>query len=378
MEWNLKTYGGVVYKGFLWFSNNTFNGLFKMNIDTGNIEFVDFFPDERQDIAAAHKKCIYCNGKLFFLPARADHICIYDIEKARFFSIRIEKNDKEFCADAVLVGKDIYIFLLDPEQDLWILDTQSLKLSRAPSFKNAYRQVIGNKDIEFLLCRGNEYKGKIYFAFYGTDMVASYDILKEKLITYHTKIENIFSCFVDHGKCWIITNHTGEIYQYDFKGEPVLIHSEGNVKNDNRRFNQIFKYKGKIWILPAYPGTIICFDEEGNKTVYDNFAGEELEHILFFGSILVKNERWILPFGLDNIYVIDENMKLDRRYSFLLRDKKSKSRILANLLEKKHEIIYEYKGFELSDFLDAVEYIKLNNERVYDSQQKGRAIFEKI
>ena len=356
MEWNLKTFGGVFYEEHLWFSNNTFNGLFRMNLDSGNIELMDFFPNEKRDLVAAHKKCICYNGKLFFFPANANNIHIYDISKQKFTVIPIDRDSWEYCGDAILVGEKIYIFMLYTNQDVLVLNTQDLSLHKIPSFRTAYRQITKNDKIKLFLCRCSEYNGKIYTAFHGTDVVVSFDVKTEELIFFHTGIEDIFFCYVYDGKCWIITWHTGDVYQYDFRGEPVLMHSGGN-KKDIHKFNQIISYADRIWAIPAYPGSMICFDHLGNKKIYDDFAGENPEYILFFGTVLVKDEMWLLPHRLDYIYALNRNGELKKKDSFIFQDEKRKGEILAGLLEERN-ILCEHENLDLHDFLKAVNYTK--------------------
>lgn len=359
MEWNLKTYGGAIYDGYLWFSNNTFNGLFRLSLSSGDIELVDFFPNEKKDIIAAHKKCIYHNGALFFFPAHANNIHIYIIADQKFRVIPINRGGREYCADAILVDDKIYVFTLYANQCVWILNTHDFSLCEISSIKTKYNQIFGNDEERIILCRCSEYNGKIYFAIYGTDMVASFDIKAEKLMVFHTGVEDIFSCYVDNGKCWMITCHTGNVYCYDFISKPVLMHRDDNVKYECRKYNQIINYADKIWIIPAYPGSIICFDSVDSKTIYNNFSKENPKYILFFGIVQVKDEMWLLPFQLDYIYALNENKRFKRKYSCIFQDEKKKGEILAGLLEDKQNILYEHEHFNLSDFLKAVNYMKI-------------------
>lgn len=56
----------------------TFNGLFKVNIESGDCEYIDSFPNEKMDIQRIHAKSEYVNNRVYFIPASGSFISVFD------------------------------------------------------------------------------------------------------------------------------------------------------------------------------------------------------------------------------------------------------------------------------------------------------------
>ena len=69
MNTNVRTSSGTLLDNYIWFSNVCSNGLYRVNVDSKDIELVDFFPEEKIDARGLHKKSFAFEKKLFFIPA---------------------------------------------------------------------------------------------------------------------------------------------------------------------------------------------------------------------------------------------------------------------------------------------------------------------
>lgn len=70
----------------IWFSARDFNGFFRGNLKTGDLEFIDFFPDEPLRREELHRAIIEKDSKLFFVPQSGCCIHVYDMKKNKMFS----------------------------------------------------------------------------------------------------------------------------------------------------------------------------------------------------------------------------------------------------------------------------------------------------
>lgn len=349
MSWNLKTYSGIVHEGYLWFANNSFNGLFKKNIQNGELKFVSLFPKESSALAT-FKKCIFTKNKLFFIPARAKYIHIYDLKDEEFTSIKVEKRKNDFCADAVLVGEDIYIFPADKSKDLLCLNTQTISLSIVPSFRKKIEELDGLNE-KYVLCRVTEDKGNIYFAFNKTDMVARYDTKNDIFEVYHTRIADIFACYFMKENCWITTCNTSEIFLYDFEKKPRLIYSNNVIMENKRIFNNAFLWNEKICFLPAYSDRVIAIDLNMKICEYVCINREKRDKVMSFGMVQVGEELWLLPFGEDSLYVIDRESIEISSDKFEVMSDELKCNLMKELVNANESIIKENSIFSINDFI---------------------------
>lgn len=360
MNWNLKTYSAVRQGEYLWFSNNVFNGLFRMNLITKQIQFVDFFPEESIYLYSAHKKCISYNNKLVFLPARANHIHVYDLVLEKFYTILIEGEKKDIVADAVLVDKYIYILPFYKGCDMWKLDMETLQLTRVKEFAKQCNSV-GTLEDNLLLARCSLWENKIFFGFYNTDIIASWDLETETLNTYATGVDNIFFGFVEKGKCWIVTENASEIWMYDFQNKPVRYSTDvlQPYKDDSikRHYIQIINFQGKIYALPAFADCIVRFEKD--KFVEEMYIDEEKINrnvTKFFGYIELEGNLWLLPFNIHEAYIFDRDMNCIKKQEFVFTDSAGKEKIMSAVIKDKlkDQAIYETGEFKLKYYLDAV------------------------
>ena len=142
MNWDLHTYSGVFVNDYLWFSNNTFNGLFRFDFNNNKIEFMDFFPNELINQINTHKKCFVYNNKLVFLPALGNFISIYDIEEKSFNTIELgfaTNNNCDKVADAVLIKNQLYIVPISQNDDLAVLNIDNYTITIVPEFMQSIK-----------------------------------------------------------------------------------------------------------------------------------------------------------------------------------------------------------------------------------------------
>ncbi len=93
----------------IWISLLEMNGLVKINVNTGDVQFVDCFKDEKYDYQL-HTQIISYRNKLFFVPWNAENIAVYDIRKGELRNVsgyRFEK--KGYFAAGLVNGADLYL-----------------------------------------------------------------------------------------------------------------------------------------------------------------------------------------------------------------------------------------------------------------------------
>lgn len=104
-------WGGAIakYEENIWISVLECNGLFRINIDSGSIQFVDYFRKERKEYQL-HTQIIANKNKLFFIPWSADNIAIYDLEEEEIRYIPAHRSEGiGYFAVDIINGKYLYL-----------------------------------------------------------------------------------------------------------------------------------------------------------------------------------------------------------------------------------------------------------------------------
>lgn len=70
-----------------------FNGLFRINMNTGECTYQRMFQNEKPFAKRLHTKAFLCKNKIYFIPCAADYISVYDIEKDNITAIEIKEAD---------------------------------------------------------------------------------------------------------------------------------------------------------------------------------------------------------------------------------------------------------------------------------------------
>lgn len=358
MDWNLKTYGGVLYKGYIWFSNNTFNGLFRMNISTKKIEYIGFFPKISILNRLTHKKCFLYNDKLYFLPAFSNYIHIYDLKNKKFETIEFANSDqlilKDRVGDAVLLDDEIYIFSWLEEKPLIIFDLHSNTLKRC-DYYDIQKENRVSKNFEVNRCF-NYGVEKICLALSGTDCFAELDIHSKEFTVTHIGVEDIFSAIPIDDNIWIVPGGEDSIYRFD--KESVLKKYDGigcTKRNGGERYySGVIKFNDMLIGVPAFAKKIVCW-KEGNayeldgdnwNTYHENLAA-------FLGTVELDDELWLLPFSADGIYSYSASAGIVTHIDFTVKEESVKKMIIRKAIneELKKGIIFENSTFTLPEYI---------------------------
>ncbi len=122
----------VVAKGFAYFSSWFYNGLYKVEIETGKTVFLGYFEEEKISQRNIHKEIFLKNDKIFLCPWKGRYLHILSLSDQSLCSIEIrEKDEKIFSIDEIIFGERSVFFLSDNKDGLIKkMDFQSLKVTK--------------------------------------------------------------------------------------------------------------------------------------------------------------------------------------------------------------------------------------------------------
>ena len=88
---NIGFYDAYKINNELYFSSCSFNGLFKLNLLSGEVTQLGNFKDELLGESYLHGSTIGYDGRIYFIPFNAKGISMYDIESDRFLFQQMSK-----------------------------------------------------------------------------------------------------------------------------------------------------------------------------------------------------------------------------------------------------------------------------------------------
>lgn len=71
----------VEHNGTAWMVTTLFNGLFKLNLENGEIAWMGKIPNKEDDIADLFRDYLVAGNKIYFAPTAGENIAVYDIEE---------------------------------------------------------------------------------------------------------------------------------------------------------------------------------------------------------------------------------------------------------------------------------------------------------
>lgn len=103
----------------IWFSAMDFNGLFKANLLTGQVQFMGCFPKESSLKRRLHfGKTICVDECLYFIPWGSSHLHVYDMREQCFFAYEIEGEAQHKYSSAIEANDAVYFFPAEAEKVL--------------------------------------------------------------------------------------------------------------------------------------------------------------------------------------------------------------------------------------------------------------------
>lgn len=345
-----------------------FNGLFKVNLKTDELEFVDIFPDEELNKTTIHCSAIYHKGSVYFVPAYGNSLHIYNIEKNEIISIKlpaIEQKNVLYKARYKFIDGRIIdnIFWLIPSTYSGILKINISEYSVMviddwiPGEGFFFRKTNIFKENElYIACRDNGFilkfnfqseKGEIFRVKNACGFISAIEV-DDKIVFAPTKDEDI-----------VIWNTTNNVIK------EIGGFSEKFVQGEIA-FSKIIKKDNHLIFLPNMANMpveldietekIICDTSERviDKVVGDNIFKNDNEHIILY--LYQTEKHYYFRYksnNEENIFRISKGMEIIEKYKYNTEkvNIRYSNKIIECLKNNKQDVYYENKYFSLSEFV---------------------------
>lgn len=338
----------------LWVSNIRFNGIYSINLRSGKTLFHGRFERHPYDKIVIHSYAGKYQNKLFFLPQNGDSIDLFDLDTEVIDSYPI---DLWFGASVgVVAGRvvlDDVVYMLPKSTELvmttFSLKSRSLKAFGEKAMKNIGRGAV--PEYNTLAINTTYARGKIWFAVFNTNMIASIDLYTEKERIYEiSNAKELQTIKYDGIDFWIgeginvirWTPDTGTIERF----ENVFLNSQ----RDDNLISEFVFYGDYVFAIPQWLGAIVRINKK-TKEVYrymleiENYKiihkWRDLRNAFVYNDFLIIN-----PVGRN--YEISINLQTNN--------------INAREYIAKKNTIYQYQGVfyereyrKLDSFIDMIQ-----------------------
>lgn len=378
----LAYYAYVDYDGKRWVSNLRHNGLYTIDKETKEVEYIGEFKGNEANKMGLHSIGDKVGTKLFFFPQRSGTIDIYDAEKKIFESIIMEPWKKltiKGCAGVVRNGEKFWMIPRHVGGDVLVFDINLLKFVDAFSLEETNKLV---KQDELLTMQFATIEEKLWIPIYDTNKVVVVDLAKKSEKVFEIDNAILHGGIGDERFLWLSAK--GEIIKYDTYKKIVCERYKLTNMNENEIKEVSYMVKGNetIFIIPRWEEEVVYIDTDkkiGHISLV-SAGSERVEDIIkswrLFGCAIWEEESLIIPpVSLNKEFVIGKGLNVTG-YKLVIKEGNFQPRIF-NMNGRNMEM----RNLDLEEFIDGLNNIhqvkekelcgkKILSECIYSSEKK--------
>lgn len=363
----LSFYECVVIDDEMWFSNITFNGLFKINLESYKTEFIAHFPDEKLRQRLLHAKCFEYKGQIVFVPARGSYVHIYNRDNGEFSKIRVFENEVNsdvvrYCNAAVRSGIFLYIVLKTGEMLGINLDTK--EVSEIKAFKEQCQKYVSSYE-NFIFLNVITFNEKMMFALNLSNKILVWDITNMHLSMIEININNVSAMYEGKDVFWLTSNEDAYIYSCDKKTYNIT-KFESDIyerRYEGKFYNNVIEVANEVYAIPAQSEYIMklnkqnkrfekAFDYPHGFYFIDDFKTKWAK---FRDCTVINNRLYLHPFTGNQMLIVESDTDIIGK-DICVEDKDYKN--IENAIYKQEQsgkIIFEKEEFNIVNFINVIK-----------------------
>lgn len=332
-----------------------FNALFEVCNQTGECRYVTMFSAEEVNNVRLHSCAVYLNGKVYFIPASAGNIAIYEIESKSLRYVSIEEPDKgSICG---YNKKYKFTDVLENEKNLYMIPSTYPGMVVFDSITENITIIhIDLKGAFFRkgLCRCND---MVLIPSTNNDVVLEfcYTTLQTKIHYLGNMNKGCWSMCRVGNDFYLAPKNPGALLCWQYENNIVreLLPYPSDFLGNGFLFSKIYHMQGKVYAIPVYANMFICYDIQHDTVERCDLVDmEKVYEIAFMEEI---DDKYLLRIKY-----------IDGTYRFKLLDTSDNSIDEADFLftkgfkkwekefAKTKRIFSENRIFDLQNFVDSV------------------------
>lgn len=293
---NLTFYDMTIYNGFIWFSANEHNGLYRKALTNGRLERVATFKGENLFGNRLYGKIIQYGKKIFFIPYTAEKMAIFDCEdyQLKMVDLHVNKDVKCFLKFGNAFVWHHFLFLIASSYPTIIrYDIESGEIVSCNKWVEECMQYMGNAPGGQMF-RKDYYlqKNKLYLTFMKKCMVLQFDVESLEHRWYYIENNNpYFALFGENeklllaGKDILLTNNNFS----EQRKIPFAEDVDGPIKNSIVESRKIGE---RVYFFLLGENRILYYDKKTQKIHQVSIEGHE------------QNKSYnLIPMGEEDVYL---------------------------------------------------------------------------
>lgn len=259
---------------FLWFADINRNGLYRMDIQTKETEFIAKFPGEADEEKRLYISCTLQEDNIVFAPFNANNVAIYNIKTKTFSSMMTNNQLQKSVQAEKYAGVIAYknnIFMLpcfSPSIACFSLNDFSFHLETGWINEEWKKLKVNSDDIFYrrYLVIENRY---LLIPLYNTNAVLEFDMETGMANLNAVGREgNSYSgiCY-DGSNYWLSPRHYGSVIRWDRINNTYIEYDDFPIeyKKCNFSFNDIVYCSGYVWMVPLNANIVIKINPRTGK-----------------------------------------------------------------------------------------------------------------
>ncbi len=322
-----------------WCLSSIFDGLYKMDLQTGEVEFVVELPEKNIFGKQMYSEILRYKNSLYMIPYFADNVAVVNINTFDVSVIVLEnklleqkKIESEKYHSWSIAGGCIYKnwLILYPGMGTYIyrieLDTKFIKkLCFTEEVQRYYANSIYS---DYYIDQGSHYLKDtyLYIPLSCMDAVIKLDIQNFKIKYYYIDNNNTGYCAIAYANktFWLAPKRKGAFVRWDELNNKIIRMEQyplGFERKEWRSFLRMIPYKDKVYVLPCYANMLLIIDAKKNILLdgsFEKITDRDYEkHMYMESTMLVRSvqlygDDLFIISGLANeliVYNLTENIR---------------------------------------------------------------------
>lgn len=305
--------------GYIYYSESTFNGLFRYKTDDTHAEYLGVFHNEDIWQWDLHRRIVKYGDGLFFIPLNGRGISIYQPSKSQFDYIEIcKENEKNVhFSDTIMIDDDNVLLVPQWDSDLFmILDLGNKSVERVGWLSNKLKtRIKNNVHSEWAPFSTQSYcmiNTNIYIALSDSNYLYKLDLnmkeIEEIKLPCNEHIRGIFG--IDES-IWI-SFRENIVARYDvLSGNLEIKEIPYDTDNTTYPYLLVLEHSNRVVIIPGREDKFIATNREMNTWEIIGFPANYKREfgignsVLTLGYKIVGTKLYMYPRSSNGILIYD-------------------------------------------------------------------------
>lgn len=281
-----------------WFSGIQFNGLFKMDKQSWEVEFLGVFPNSGINQIGLYRAMAHLDGKMYFAPGSADSIAVYDMKDNTFSLIEIAEPKEpkglnyysNFKFSNVIVYKKAVFFVASSYPAIIRLDSVSGEMVYITDWVPVITGMANDMDDLFFADRLVVHDNCFVVASCCSNAVVRFDMdtLTSTVYSVGSGSNRYSGICYDGIDYWLSPRHNGPVVRWNMSTNYLSEYSDypEGFSADQYSFWSIIYAENHVWLFPTYANMCIkiCIDT-GKMTIAEDFQDACFDEDISYYSI---------------------------------------------------------------------------------------------